>query len=112
MPSFDWMTSASFQSEIVETVEAAAARQGMQRYEVAIGTRLQAYLDQNRPQRLTEELKKVTAAQRTKADALASVTFLVTEASKLAAADRRTTVTEADLQKAYAANYCRIWPFC
>lgn len=112
MPPLEWMSSPAFRKDIEETVKDAAARQGMRQYEVQIVTLFQEYLDENRPRRLNEELKKVTAAQRTKDDALSSVRLVVTEASRLAFAEHRTIVTAADLRKAYAANYCRIWPFC
>jgi hypothetical protein len=112
LPSFDWMTDPRFRTEIEEEVSRTAGRTGMQRYQPAMADTLVSYMAARRPQRLQEELRKSVAEQRTKADALQSVQVLVAEASQRAAANRRDTVTVTDLEEAYQAKFCQVWPFC
>ncbi len=106
------MSDPDFRIEIDTEVSRAAAQAGMEQYRRAIADTLQSYLDSSRPRRLLEENRKIASEQRSKQDALRSVRVLVTEASRYASAAGRKIVTVEDIQAAYQAKFCQVWPFC
>jgi hypothetical protein len=112
MAEFGWMENEDFRAEVEARVSRIAGLSGMTHYRQAIVTRLMSHLEEKKGIRLLEESRKASHLQRTKSDALNSVQLLVETAAQYAKADNRKLVTEDDLDKAYEAKFCMVWPFC
>ena len=102
----------SFRNQITEAVEREAGRASLTRYETGIVEYLRGLAVGNESILMEQEVKKAAGARRSIPDALASVSRVVQEASQYASLEKRGTLTLADVQKAYAANFCQIWPLC
>ena len=112
MAEFDWMRDPAFRSEIEATVSSTAAGAGMKQFQNDVVNKLMQHLTENREVLLEQEMTKTAGLRRSKLEALASVEVLVKEASQYASAEGRTLVRAGDLDKAYAARFCMVWPFC
>ena len=112
MASFEWMTSAEFRNRVNDEVSRSAGSIGLERYELAITDRIMALIAENAPRRRREEELREERLQRGSADALVSVRVLAEEASRIAKAAGRTTVTAQDFEAAYARKFCQVWPIC
>jgi hypothetical protein len=102
----------SFRDELERTVSAEAANNNMTHYQTAAINFLQEQARQNEPILMDREIRKAAGTRRGIPDALASARELVKEAAQYAAADKRTLITRADIEKAHNAKFCRVWPFC
>ena len=102
----------SFRTQIEETVSAEAANNQMERYQRTIVTYLRRLATDNEGLLMEREFRKAAAERRGIPDALRSVRELTREAARYAAADKRTLLTVDDMQKAYEAKFCQVWPFC
>lgn len=100
-----------FREQLTQIILREARAAGMDQYENSIVEYLQKLAVENEPILMERELKKTTG-RRGIPDALASAAKLVQEASRYAASDKRTTVRESDIQKAYGLKFCQVWPFC
>jgi hypothetical protein len=112
MAEFDWMRDPAFRSEIEASVSSAAERAGMKRFQAEVVNQLMQHLAENRELLVEQEMTKTAGLRRSKSEALACVEELVKQASRYASADGRTLVRAADLDEAYEARYCMVWPFC
>jgi histone H3/H4 len=111
------MLSGMFETEdfrklIDSAISEEAANLGVERYQTAIPTYLQGLATGNESILLTEELRKSVGTRRDTADAVRSARILAREASGYALSERRSVLTVADMQKAYQAKFCQVWPFC
>jgi hypothetical protein len=110
--AFEWMTDPAFRDTIEQRVNNIAGISGMEQYEPAIADRIASLIAANAARhRQSEQLRKM-ADQRSDRDALASVSVLIQEASRLAKAAGRTTVTTADFETAFKNKFCQVWPVC
>ena len=112
MASFDWMFNPGFRDRVAEQVVRTIASEGLSSYDEAIVNEFMRYLAATRVERSRIEEARPVREQRGQADALGSVEFLVREAARLARADGRKDLRVRDIQDAYRANFCKIWPFC
>jgi hypothetical protein len=101
-----------FGNRIEQTVRTMAGEQGMSRYQPRIVGHLQNLAVENerflmRRERLLEE-----SQQRGIPDALESVRVVIREAANHAVRAGRTTLLLEDVEAAYEANFCNLWPFC
>jgi len=93
-------------------VSGEAARNEMREYQIAIIGYLQNLASGNEITLMESERRKAAGAQRGIEDALGSARELIRVASTYATADKRTLLTQSDVEKAYQARFCRVWPFC
>jgi DNA-binding SARP family transcriptional activator len=112
MAEYDWLTSDEFRERIRQRVSQAAGQAGMQQYHVSIIENLMSKAAEKRQVNESNELRKSLGSRRSIDDALASVEALAKAASEYATAEKRTLLTEADVDKAYVAGFCRWWPLC
>jgi len=101
-----------FTEELTNTISREAANNGMERYETGIVGFLQTLAINNESILLQEELRKSASLRRGTPDALQSTKLLVETAARFAQADKRSTLSLSDMQRAWEVNFCRIWPFC
>lgn len=101
-----------FNEQLTNTIRLEAANNGMKEYETGIVNFLQTLAINNESILLEEELKKSATLRRGIPNALQSTKYLVETAAKFAQADKRSTLRLSDMQQAYQASYCRVWPFC
>ena len=102
----------SFKSSLTSTVSMEAGRRGLASYETGIVDYLQKLASVNEVTLMEQEMRKVVGARRGINEALQSARELVKEGAKFAAADKRTTLTVADITAAYRVKFCSVWPFC
>lgn len=112
MASFEWMTSSALRAVVEAEVSRAAGAAGLERYQTAIVDRIVTRIAENAPVRRRDELLKEDRSQRTQDDALGSVRVLIEEASRIAKADGRTTVSTDDFEQAFKNKFCQVWPIC
>ena len=110
--TLDWMHDSEFVDEIKAQVSKSAGGGGMKQYRTAIVDRLSEHLARSKQLRESEELRKAASERRGKQDALEAVDRLVKEASRIASADGRDTVTAEDFDQSYTNQSCTVWPFC
>lgn len=101
-----------FKTQLTNTVASQAGESGVAQYQVRIVDYLQDLAVSNENFLMESELRKAASLRRGVPDALSSTKTLVKEASAYALADKRTVVTVADVEKAYRAKFCSVWPFC
>jgi len=102
----------TFATQLKTIVSTQAAESGMKEYQERIVNYLQNLATANESTLMESELRKSASSRRGVGDALSSARVLVKEASSYATADKRTLVTTADVEKAYRAKFCQVWPFC
>jgi len=101
-----------FRDQIAEVIVREASRVRLAAYENAILPYLQNLAVENEKILMERELTKAAGARRGIPDALVSTGQLTQIASRYALEDKRTVLQLSDMQKAYAATFCQIWPFC
>jgi histone H3/H4 len=101
-----------FKEQLESTVSRETARNNLDRYHTGIIDYLQGLAIRNESTLMEREARKSASARRGIPDALISANILVEEAASYAAADNRKLLTRADIEKAYQAKFCRVWPFC
>ena len=101
-----------FKALLTDAVTSEAGARGMREYETDIITFLQRRATENESVLMERELRKSATSQRGRPDALISAGVLIREASRYATADRRTTLRLVDVEAAYRAKFCQVWPFC
>jgi hypothetical protein len=84
----------------------------MTEYQTAIIPYLQNLATANESVLMENEMKKAVGARRGILDALESAGAIVSEAATYAQAEKRTVLQVVDMQKAYAAKFCKVWPYC
>ena len=101
-----------FQDELKKIINNAAVSRHLARYQNRAYQFLQDLAIANESDLMTEELKKSAGVRRGMREALQSAESLAQEAADYAVADNRDILTVDDIQKAYQAKFCRVWPFC
>jgi hypothetical protein len=101
-----------FKEQLTSVISSQAGTSGMAEYETRIADLLQGLATENEPVLMESELRKTASSRRGIPDALTSTRTLIREASSYAIADRRKILTKADVEAAYRAKYCQVWPFC
>lgn len=101
-----------FKKLLDSTVSIETDNNNLERYQPSIIDYLQGLATRNESTLMEREVRKAAAAQRGIPDALMSASILVKEAATYATADKRKLLTQADVEKAYQAKFCRVWPFC
>jgi hypothetical protein len=103
-----------FKNELTRGVARGTEISGLLEYETRIVDYLQRLASENESPLMEREVRmhKVASERRGVPDALNSATELTKEASKYAAADRRTLLRMSDIEAAYRAKFCQFWPFC
>jgi len=101
-----------FREQLESAVSSEAARNNLERYQTASIEYLQRLALENERTLMESEGRKAAGVRRGIADALRSARELTREAAKYAAAEKRTLLTRSDVEKAYQAKFCQVWPFC
>lgn len=101
-----------FEKKLVDEVRRVAASNGLAYYQRVVPRTLITLARQNEQELLSEELTKSASIRRGVPDAIQSVTKVASAAARIAKDAGRNTLTKEDFDRAYAANFCRIWPFC
>lgn len=101
-----------FRTQLQQTVSNEAARGGMERYETEIVDFLQRLASENESALMEQELRKSASERRSIPDALRSTVELTRTASEYAKSERRDTLQVSDMERAYQARFCQVWPFC
>lgn len=112
MAEFDWLKSAEFKKDVQERVKTDAAKYGMKQYETGISEKIFQYAEKYGSSLIQEEIIKAASVRKTKEDALYSIDVLMENACIIAKRDNRDVVKQSDLDEAYTAKFCMIWPFC
>jgi hypothetical protein len=101
-----------FKKQLEGAVASEADYRGLKEYEDSIIDYLQRLASENERPLMLKEMRKAASARRGIPDAVNSARILVRRASRYAAAEKRTVLTQSDVEKAYRAKFCRVWPFC
>ena len=104
--------TGQFRSQLTQAILIATRQQGIARYEDSVVLFLQTLAESNETILLEAERRKPAESQRGVSHALASARNLIEVAANFAKADGRTKLTLADVNAAYIARFCQIWPFC
>jgi hypothetical protein len=102
--------TSEFRTELTAAISGEASRNGLG-FEDTIIDYLRNLAVENENFLMEQERKKATG-RRGIVDALESAALLTREASRYVSSDRRKTITLSDIQAAYKAKFCRVWPFC
>lgn len=100
-----------FREQIVGAVSSEAARNGLSKYAKSIIDYIRDLAVANE-QVLMERERQKTIGRRGIPEALASVAVLIGTASQYALSERTDTLQLGHVQRAYQANFCRLWPLC
>jgi hypothetical protein len=101
-----------FKKQLTDAISSEAGANNMQQYQLSVVDYLQNLAIVNERSLMVDEMRKSAGARRGVLEALGSARELTREASKYAALDRRTVLQESDIQAAYRAKFCQVWPFC
>ena len=85
---------------------------GLKEYEPSIVGFLQRLAIQNESALMEIERRKTPSERRGMRDAEASMHKLIKQAAGYAALEKRTVLKEVDVEQAYRALFCGVWPFC
>jgi hypothetical protein len=102
----------NFKTQLTDAITREVGASGLAEYDARIIEYLQRQAAGNEKVLMEQEIRKVAGERRGVANALISARKLIKEASKYAAADRRTLLRMSDFQTSYAALFCQVWPFC
>lgn len=109
---FAMFETEDFKNQLTSTVLREAANNKIERYETGIIDFLQRQASENESTLMEREVRKLATERRGVSHALSSAKQLTMEASKYAAAEKRTLLTLSDVEAAYRAKFCQFWPFC
>ena len=101
-----------FEDDLDKVISRTAGNQGLTKYQNSAVRFLRDLAISNESDLMIHEVKKAAGLRRGVREALKSAELLTREASRYARDDNRDTLTQADMQKAYQANFCQVWPFC
>lgn len=101
-----------FRDQLTETIASEAGSNQMARYENAVVDFLLTRARANESILMESEMTKTASERRGIPTAIESARTLVKAASAIARANNRDLLTEADIEAAFQANFCRVWPFC
>src|SRR5258706_2208906 len=101
-----------FRTQLVDAISTEAGLNNMVRYQTAVVDLLFDYARNNEADLMRVEFTKALPQRRGVVDALQSARTLVRDASTIARNDNRSLLTRADIEVAYKAKFCRVWPFC
>ena len=101
-----------FKTRLTTIVADAATRRGLTHYQEAAIDFLQNLARDNEAILTEQELRKAAPERRGLFDALQSAQLLASVAASYAVSENRKTLTSDDMEKAYIANFCQVWPFC
>jgi histone H3/H4 len=104
--------TAQFREQVEHEISTEATQAGLTQYQVAVVDYLQRLAAENEAALMETELRKARESRRGLRDAVASARVLAKAASLLASAAGRNTLQIEDIQIAYRANFCQVWPFC
>ncbi len=102
----------SFQESLTSVISNEAAASGLTQYEQSVVRFLQHLATANEPELNAIELRKVASARRGVPEALSSARELARLAATYAANDGRKVLSLSDMETAYRAKFCQVWPFC
>lgn len=102
----------AFKEQLNDAVWTAAGRNNMKSYQTSIVDFLFDQARNNEEDLMRAEFSKSVQQRRGVSDALANARALVETASIMARREQRNLLTRADVEAAYRANYCSVWPFC
>lgn len=102
----------AFKRRLADALYEEATDKGLAGYEPEAVTFLQDLAIANESILMERELRKAAGTRRGITDALASARELAQEASRYARSEKRNTLSESDMEKAYGAKFCKVWPFC
>lgn len=101
-----------FRNQLANAISSEAAQNSMTEYQTAVVDLLFDYARTNEADLMRVEFTKALPQRRGVNDALQSARTLVSDASAIARNNNRTLLTRADIEVAYKAKFCRVWPFC
>jgi AICAR transformylase/IMP cyclohydrolase PurH len=101
----------NFKNQLRAAISAEAVRNGLT-YDAAIVEYLQKLASENEKDLMERELRKSVGDRRGIQDALRSATELAAEAARNATMQKSNNLSLANIQDAYRAKFCRVWPFC
>lgn len=101
-----------FKDRLKDIISNEAATNQLKEYEVAVVEFLFSRARDNEATLMRAELTKSAALRRGMTDAIQSARVLAKAASALARSESRTVLTAGDMEKAFQAHFCRVWPFC
>jgi hypothetical protein len=102
-----------FRKQLIEAVESEGSKNNLKTYESSVIDYLQRLASRNEAELMESEKRKAAGVRRRSiSDALESARELTREASRYAREDKRDNLRFEDIQKAYDAKFCRVWPFC
>lgn len=101
-----------FKDQLKTAISSEAGRNSMNEYQTAIVDYLFDFARTNEPELMRVEFTKAVSERRGIPDALESARTIVRDASAIARNNNRIVLTRADVEIAYKAKFCRVWPFC
>ena len=101
-----------FKNKLREVVVQEARESHLAHYEREIIDTLQQRASANERDLMERELRKTASERRGMRDALNSAAILARNACAHATAEKRDTLTAADVEAVYKAKFCQFWPFC
>lgn len=101
-----------FRKRIEDAVASEAGNRGLEKYETSIIGFLQGLASENERPLMLEEMRKAASVRRGIPDAVNSARELIRQASTYALAEKRAVLRQSDVEKAYWAMFCGVWPFC
>ncbi len=112
MPDYTWLRNRQFRDEIDEYIRLNAGSFGIKTYHISIADLLFKYAQDNADDVILTESVKTASLQRGQQDAINSLAVLLIEACNIAQMEKRSELTESDMDAAYKKKFCRVWPFC
>lgn len=103
---------SQFRELLERETSSTAGQSGLRFYNAAVVDYLQRLASENEVILMETELRKAQGSRRGIPEALVSARLLVKEASRVASAAGRDTLQVEDMQVAYRAKFCQVWPFC
>ena len=102
----------NFKAQLTDITEREGRNRGLTQYEPSIISFLQnlAIANENELTRLEE--RRSFSERRGVPAALTSAREVLSLATAYAVNDKRKIVTRTDVEMAYRAKFCQIWPFC
>jgi hypothetical protein len=101
----------SFKEQLQSTVATVAGRNKMKEYEPGAVRFLADLAAENESTLMEQEFRKV-ARRRGIPEALQGAAELTMQAAQHASAEGRTILKRVDMEMAYKAKFCQVWPFC
>lgn len=101
-----------FRNALEQVIESQASSEGMRTYESQIVDYLRDLAFGNERDLMKAEESRPVGERRGIPEALTSARRLVIIGARFAAEDNRTLLKMGDVERAYRAQFCSVWPFC